>query len=291
MKGVPPALAAKVGLLRREIAARVRAGDPAGTRAWLSAAYGLAPFEAAHAVRYIAQQAAISAVPDDRTPIIEIYRMDGRQTAIYHTCAGRRINETLARIVGARVHGLIAANSQLTTDDNGFLIGLPARKALKDAQWAGLLYTQGFDEDLLAGLRASHLLQRHFRHIANTGLLVLRRAGGRSVRAGRARWNSERIFERIFREDRNYPLVRETIRTVTRDLLDAPAAYEYISALTQAPRVIHPPAASPFSFGIVTSSFGDSIAIGDRSMMVEAMHERIIALLGGDIILGAQEPA
>ncbi|MBV9972115.1 MAG: hypothetical protein JO135_02150, partial [Candidatus Eremiobacteraeota bacterium] len=42
--------------------------------------------------------------------------------------------------------------------------------------------------------------------------------------------------------------------------------------------VIHPPAASPFTFGIVTSSFGDSIVLEERATMVEALHERVLAL-------------
>jgi Lhr-like helicase len=75
-------------------------------------------------------------------------------------------------------------------------------------------------------------------------------------------------------------LIRETIRVVTRDLLDAPAARRYLAELTDAPVVVHPPAATPFTFGIVTSSFGDTVAIDDRATMVEALHERVLTLLG-----------
>ncbi|HEY0799135.1 MAG TPA: hypothetical protein VGD50_08290, partial [Candidatus Baltobacteraceae bacterium] len=54
----------------------------------------------------------------------------------------------------------------------------------------------------------------------------------------------------------------------------------YLEALPAEPRVVHPPAASPFSFGIVTSSFGDSVVMDDRASMVEALHERVLAVLG-----------
>jgi hypothetical protein len=74
--------------------------------------------------------------------------------------------------------------------------------------------------------------------------------------------------------------VRETIRVVTHDLLDAPAAREYLGSLDAEPRVLHPLAASPFTFGIVTSSFGDSVVMDDRASMVEALHERVLSLLG-----------
>jgi len=36
----------------------------------------------------------------------------------------------------------------------------------------------------------------------------------------------------------------------------------------------------PFTFGIVTSSFGDSVVMDDRASMVEALHERVLAVLG-----------
>lgn len=280
LKGVPLRLAREIGALRRGVAEALGAGGPQAALAFLRAHYALAGVEAAHVVRYIAQQRALSEVPDERRAIVEIYRMDGRQTAVFHTCAGRRVNETLARVVGARIARRHRVNAQLTTDDNGFLIALPAHLTLPDAQWAGLLHERGFDDDLLAGLRASHLLRAHFRYVSNTGLLVLRRAGGRTLRRGAQAWNAAKIFDRLFTADRSFPLIRETIRVVTHDLLDAPAARAYLAGLAGPPRVLHPVAATPFTFGIVTSSFGDTVAMDDRVSMIEALHERVLAILG-----------
>jgi ATP-dependent Lhr-like helicase len=280
IKGIPLLLAREIGTLRRGVAAALDDGGTAAAFAYLRGRYALAGAEAAHVVRYIAQQRALSDLPDERRAVIEIYRMDKRQTAVFHTCAGRRVNETLARIVGARIARRHRVTAQLTTDDNGFLIALPARLTIPDAEWAGLLHDDGFDDDLLAGLRSSHLLRHHFRYVANTGLLVLRRAGGRSLRRGALAWNAQKIFDRLFEADRDFPLIRETIRVVTRDLLDAPSARAYLAGLEGEPRVVHPPAATPFTFGIVTSSFGDTVAVDDRAAMVEALHERVLALLG-----------
>lgn len=280
LKGIPPALAREIHTLRNGIAERVRTGGPRPALEWLKARYGLENLEAAHAVRYVAQQMAISALPSEREPVIEIYRMDRRQTAVFHTGAGRRINETLARVVAARVFNHIRANSTLTTDDGGFLLTLPAGKKLPDAVWASLLHAEHFDRDLLAGLRSSHLVRNHFRYVANTGLLVLRRAGGRTLRRSALAWNSGKIFERVYAADRRFPLLRETFRAITRDLLDAPGAREYVANISGEPRVVHPPAASPLTFGILTSSFADTVALEDRSTMVEALHARVLQVLG-----------
>lgn len=280
IKGIPVVLAREIAALRHGIATRLRETGATGTLRWLAQRYGLEGAEASHALRYIAQQQAISAVPAPGEALVEIYRMDRRQTAVFHTCAGRRVNETLARIVGARLFAHMRVNTHITTDDNGFLVTLPGGKTLPDALWATLLHARDFERDLLDGLRGSHLLRQHFRYVANTGLLVLRRAGGRTLGRSGLRWNSQKIFDRLYDVDPNFPLLRETIRFVTTDLLDAPGARAFVEALAPEMRVVHPAAASPFTFGIVTSSFGDSVVMDDRASMVEALHERVLAVLG-----------
>ena len=280
LKGIPGSLAREITRLRLGVADLLKKREPRAALDFLRNRYGLEGIEAAHVVRYIAQQQALSAIPDEDRPVIEIYRMDRRQTAVFHTCAGRRINETLARIVGARIYSARGLNTQITTDDNGFLVTLPRNVSIPDALWAQMLGTGGFDEDLMSGLRSSHLLRNFFRYVANTGLLVLRRAGGRSLRKGAQSWNSTRIFEAVSRRDPAFPLLSETIRTVTKDLLDAPGALAYLQSIDREPRIIHPPAATPFTFGIITSSFGDSVVLDDRVGMVEALHERVLQLLG-----------
>ncbi|HET9097947.1 MAG TPA: DEAD/DEAH box helicase, partial [Candidatus Baltobacteraceae bacterium] len=279
LKGIPQALAREIHVLRKGVEERLRDGEPQTALDWVESRYGLERLEAAHAVRHVAQQMAISAVPSESKPVIEIYRMDRRQTAVFHTGAGRRINETLARALAARVYARIRANTTLTTDDGGFLLTLPPGKKLPDAVWASLLRPQDFERDLLAGLRSSHLIHNFFRQVASTGLLVLRRAGGRTLRRGSLSWSSQKIFERVYAADRKFPLLRETFRAVTRDLLDAPGARAYLEQIDGEPRVLHPPAASPFTFGILTSSFGDSVVLDDRASMVQALHERVLEVL------------
>lgn len=279
MKGIGPDLAREISELRVGVARRLSEGVRVAL-GWLRERYGLEGTEAAHVVRYIAQQRAISAIPEPGRPVVEIYRMDRKQVAVFHTCAGRRINETLARGVGARVFAAIGVDTSLTTDDNGFLITLPFGATLPDARWAQMLDPNGFDADVRAGIHSSHLLRNHFRYVANTGLLVLRRAGGRTLRRGSQSWNSGRILEQVAKRDPQFPLLRETWRCVTHDLLDLPGAIAYVASLEGEPRILHPPAASPFTFGIVTSSFGDAVVMDDRTAMVEALHDRVLQLLG-----------
>lgn len=276
LRGVSEPLAREIGRLRRECAEALRDGGPRAAAAYLRERYGLEGEACAHVVRYLAQQLAVSDVADDRHAVVEIYRFDGAQSAIYHTCAGRRVNETLARAAAARVHAAIGANCGIASDDNGFIVNLPPRTKLADAQWSRLLGPRRFEQDVMEGLLSSYLLRGQFRHVANTGLLVLRRTSG--MRVTRQSWQAERIFERLWSADRRFPLIRETVRHVLHDLLDFTSAQRFIGRLPEELRVMHPPAASPFSFGIITSSFSDTVVVDDRATLVEALHERVLAL-------------
>ncbi|MDE2571262.1 MAG: DEAD/DEAH box helicase, partial [bacterium] len=99
MRGATPPLAREIGRLRRECAEALGSGGPRAAAAYLARRYALEGEEGAHVVRYVAQQLAVSAVAHDRAAIVELYRFDGAQSAVFHTCAGRRVNETLARAV------------------------------------------------------------------------------------------------------------------------------------------------------------------------------------------------
>lgn len=273
LKGISPQLAAEIGLVRRGIAERL---DDGMAVPWLERVYGMHRIEAEIMAEYVAQQAALSAVPDGRACVIECYMMDGKPGTVFHTCAGRRVNEALARAVAARIQRRRDCDIRITTDDAGFLVALDAREGFTDAEWSALIDPRDFESDLRAGLRASHLLRRHFRFIANTGLLVLRRAAGRKL-SGRNRWQAGAIFDRLIAADPDFPLVRETFRTVCRDILDAEGARRYLERQA-APIVVHPPAATPFTFGILSSSFADTVQSADRETVIEALHARVLEL-------------
>jgi ATP-dependent Lhr-like helicase len=271
LKGISPQLAAKIGVLRREIAERL---DDGMAVPYLMQEYKLERLEAQIAAQYVAQQAALSLVPDGTRCVIECYRMDGRPTIVFHTCAGRRVNEVLARMVAARVHARTKVDCQLTTDDAGFLLILPSPEMLSDTAVAALLEPANFAADVHTGLRGSNLLRRHFRYVATTGLLVLRRVDGRTIRRQR-HWNAGAIFDRLADLDPDFPLVRETFRTVSEDILDVRGAQEYL-ARAAAPIVVHPTIATPFTFGILSSSFGDATHLADRDTIIEALHARVL---------------
>ena len=283
IRGIENPLAEEIDRLREGVADRLAVGERAEASTWLARRYELGSDLCERIVAYIEQQLAVSAIPRRGRPIVEIYLLDGLQSAVVLTGIGRRANEALGRVAATRIARIVSGAVTILTDDLGIMLQLPPRARLHDAQWERLLDGAGFENDLREGLLGSAMLRTHFRYVANTGLLVLRRANGRSLRASSLRWNSGRILERLVREDKRFPLVREAFRSVTEDVLDAARAREFCESLAAPPRILHPPVASPMSFGILTSSFGDNVAIADRSELVDALHERVLAYLAGAI--------
>ncbi len=283
IRGIEPPLADEIDRLRAGVADRLAAGERGDASAWLGRRYALTSELCERIVAYVEQQLAVSTIPRDRRPVVEIYSLDGLQSAVVLTGIGRRANEALARVAATRISRIVSGSVRLLTDDTGLMLQLPPRSRLRDVQWERLFDEPNFENDLREGLLASTLLRTHFRYVANTGLLVLRRANGRSLRASSLRWNSGRILDRLVREDDRFPLVREAFRSVCEDVLDAKRARKFCVSLLAPPRIIHPPVASPMSFGILTSSFGDDVAVADRSEMVDALHERVLAYLAESV--------
>ncbi len=283
IRGIESPLVEEIERLRVGLAERITAGKRTEAAAWLERRYGLSEDLRERVVTYIEQQLAVSAIPRKDRPIVEIYHLDGLQSAVVLTGIGRKANEALARVAATRIARMASGSVRILTDDLGIMLQLPPRARLLDAQWERLFDEAEFAPDLREGLLGSTLLRTHFRYVANTGLLVLRRANGRALRASSLRWNSGRILDRLVREDARFPLVREAFRSVCEDVLDAERARQFCASLLAPPRILHPPVASPMSFGILTSSFGDDVAVADRSELVDALHERVLAYLAGAI--------
>ncbi len=100
-----PEVGRRVGLLRRETAARLGDGD---ALQWLQREYHLCPHAAAALVDYVREQkSAAGIVPDHEDLLVETWRDElGRANVIIHSPFGERINRTwgVALATAARAH-------------------------------------------------------------------------------------------------------------------------------------------------------------------------------------------
>jgi ATP-dependent helicase Lhr and Lhr-like helicase len=272
-------LAGAVADLRRQIAE----GDAETVlRAYL-AGLSLDAGEAAPLIApiadYFAQQAAYAAIPHDGVLLIESFDEDEARAYVVHALIGRAANEALALALAERLRRRKVASLTLTSDDYGLLLRLPRRaRALAEEDWCSLLTREGLREDVRAALKKSELRERRFRHVAAVGLMLLRNYRGSSRAVGGMQWSARKIRATLERDYPDFPLLRETERTLLDDELDLAGLGEFLEALPPLD-VRELPGPSPFAFRLLLSGTSDAMLLEEREDLLERLQAQVLSSL------------
>ncbi len=187
---------------------------------------------------------------------------------------GRAANDALARVVAYRLHQRFAApaasnGAAVVVDDYAFGIWIESSSAAKRADRTlirSLLSPANFDEDLATAVETSDLFRSQFRATAIRAHALLQNKFGRRRYIGQMQSYATRLYEALREAHPNHLLLTETRRTVTHDLLCAPAARAHLESLPspgQSLRLLDLPTPSPFAFGLFAA--GGSSAIPSNS--------------------------
>ena len=135
-----------------------------------------------------------------------------------------------------------------------------------------LLSLDRLEEDVLEGLDKGELPAHRFRHIAATGLMVLRNPEpGRRLRVGGLNWVSSRLFPLVKAACPDHPLLRETRREVLQDLLDVPSAVRWLA--TQPAIIVRGLATlSPFAAAWITPSADEPLQFESPDQALRRLH-------------------
>lgn len=98
----------------------------------------------------------------------------------------------------------------------------------RDDVLARLFDPRGLRTDVHAAVARSDLWGRRFRAVAGIGLMLVKNFQGRSKFIGAMQMNARRIWTVLERERPDFPLVRETYRTVLEDDLDIGTAERWL---------------------------------------------------------------
>jgi ATP-dependent Lhr-like helicase len=223
-------LAEEVVRLRGEVAARLPQGR-AATEAeqapaidWLRAEYHLSGANAGALVRHCALQAQLSAIPIPQRILVELYRERGISHYFFHILIGRSANDALSRMVAQRVHALKGGNALVTIDDYGFQLSLRPFQELTVEECKQVFGRAGAEAALRDALADASLVKWQFRGVAQTGLMVPRRAGGTERKSHALQWSSEIIFNVLRQREPDHPLLAEAYAEATQRFLDLPRA-------------------------------------------------------------------
>ena len=272
-------LGALVGRFRRELAARLAAGDP---EAWLTAEYGADDNGAKSIHEYFReQQLAAGCVPSDERVLVEHFTDElGRRQVIVHASCGIRVHETWALALAWAIERRHGFRPQTATVDDGLLLTLPADAKLPLGAGDGspllaLVTPKNVERILSEAVLDAPVFASRFRHNAVRSLLVLREYRGRKTPVWIQSLRAAALLEAC-RSAPDFPLLVETRRECLHEALDLPglaSVLEGIASGKVAVRTIESTVPSPFAHSLLLlGQYGDGGAIPTRERRSRLMH-------------------
>jgi ATP-dependent Lhr-like helicase len=237
--------------------------------------YAVDPATAERAARYVERQRQAAPVPADSPVQVERVRQGRAMLTIFHVVAGRAVNRSLAWVVGRRLgdrFGSVVSNF----DDHGFLLSLAARKAPGEDVLRPCFAPQGWLADLRAALESTETIGRKFRPVAETGQLLERRTLKGPATRRMSSWNGSLLYETFLKHEPDHPLVREAVREVIEDELDAGRAAAEAARIFEAPwEVVELDRPSPFSLTMFAAFNREVLTAQDPDRALDELVEEL----------------
>ena len=283
--GRPLEFGRRIGRLVRELRELPRNG----ALSKLTREHDLDPLAAENLLRFLAdQELATTAVPDDRTIVIERTRDElGDWRVCVLTPFGNRIHAPWAMAVTGRIRAGGGPDVEAMWGDDGFVLRFPDTEAAPDADLI-LLDPAEVTDLVLRQLSASALFAAKFRESAARALLLpRRRAQGRTPL-----WQQrKRAYDLLSVASRypSFPILLEAYRECLRDVFDMPALVETLNAIRLRNVRVHVAdtrTPSPFASSLLFSYVANYIYDGDaplaerRAQALSIDQEQLRDLLG-----------
>ncbi len=303
MMAMEPGLAAQMREFRSRVQAIAAAGEGAIAR-MLTRQYGASAAAARTASQFLHAQFRYADIPTEAQLLVERVPDDGATVLVFHTMIGRAANEALARTVAYRMHQrfgkpagaddpVAGHNATVVIDDYAFAVWVASSSAARQADRTlvrSLLSPAHFDEDLAAAVEASELFRAQFRYTAIRAHALLQNKFGRRRFIGQLQSYATRLYEALKEYHPDHLLLEETRRTVTNDLLAAPAAKAFLQELAgNTLRLLDLPAPSPFAFGLFAAGAArrDTLQLADTADFLLAMYNQVQRRLKAEVPVAA----
>jgi ATP-dependent Lhr-like helicase len=219
-------------------------------------------------LRYLDDQAAAGAVPDDKTIVIERCLDElGDWRVCLLSPLGSRVHAPWAMAVAAAVRSRTGTDVEVMWGDEGFVVRFP--EAAEPPDPALLVPAADDVETLVLGqVGATSLFAARFRETAARALLLPRRRPGARTPLWQQRKRASDLLAVASRYG-SFPALVETYREMLRDHFDMPALVETLRRIaTRALRVttIDSRVPSPFAASLLFSYVANYIYDGDAPL-------------------------
>jgi len=248
---------------------------------------------------YLDDQAQSSAVPDDRTVVIERFRDElGDWRVCVLTPLGGKVHAPWALVLKARLQERFGQEVAEIHSDDGFALRLPDADAPPGADEL-LLEPEEVRDLVTAQLHGSALFAARFRENAARALLLPRRRPGQRTPLWMQRQRSHDLLQ-VAGGHPDFPILLETYRECLRDVFDLEALAGLMRAIRSREvrvAVVDSDRASPFAASLLFDYVGQYLYEGDaplaerRAQALTLDRELLAELLGTEELRELLDPA
>ena len=260
MESRPVELGRALGTMIREL----RAATPAAAEKRLTEGAGFDHRATVNLLRYLEDQAQSSALPDDRTIVVERFRDElGDWRVCVLTTLGGKVHAPWGLAVAARLRERTGIEVQSIHTDDGFALRFPDAERPPNLEDV-LLDPDEVTELVTAQLHGSALFASRFRENAARALLLPRRRPGQRTPLWMQRQKSADLLQ-VAGGHADFPILIETYRECLRDVFDLPALAELMRGVRS--REVHAVVvdtarASPFAASLLFAYIPPSLYQG-----------------------------
>ncbi|MGP6293968.1 ATP-dependent helicase [Caldiplasma sukawensis] len=215
-------------------------------------------------------------VPTDQKLLVEGYFDDEFYNIIFFIPLGRRINDAISRAYAQAIANTYGKNTRITVTDDGFMITLEQKVDIRSA--ISLVNGYNFTDLVKRSISNTTVFKERFRQCAARSFMILRRYKGHEVSTAIQQLRSDRLL-RALEEIPDFPVIKETYREIMEDLMDVPAAEQYVKEVIDGKNyeiIEYSKEASPFSLSLVLAGVSDVVLMEDRAKLMRELQSRIL---------------
>ncbi len=250
-------------------------------------------------LQYLEDQSQSSALPDDRTIVVERFRDElGDWRVCVLTTLGGKVHAPWGLAVAARLRERTGIEVQSIHTDDGFALRFPDAERPPDLEDV-LLDPDEVTELVTAQLHGSALFASRFRENAARALLLPRRRPGQRTPLWMQRQKSADLLQ-VAGGHPDFPILIETYRECLRDVFDLGALSDLMRAVRSREVravVVDTQRASPFASSLLFDYIGQYLYEGDaplaerRAQALTLDRELLAELLGTEELRELLDPA
>ncbi len=247
-------LSEHVSELRREVDARLAAGDPDGARAWLREWAGIDELPAAMVVDYIAVGRATLGVTPTREHLVleRFFDETGGMQLVVHSPYGGQINRALGLGLRKKFCRTFNFELQAAANDDAVVLSLGPHHSFPLADVPRYLSSASIEDTLEHAVLDAPMFQARWRWNLNRSLMVLRFRNGRRNPPPIQRMESDDLMAAVFPqaaacqdnivgpiEIPDHVLVRQTIHDTLTEALDVEGTKELLEQIESGAVQVH----------------------------------------------------